>query len=617
MKYFTKHLLTSLLLVLVGTMANAQVIWGGAGDPNGEFDGGLNDWTTVGVSAPGAVWTWQADANASEGAYAGNATIGSPSAANGAMVFDSDFNDNGGVEGAFGLGPVPAPHIAELISPIIDLSNDLYVSLDFYQYYRNFQTSTYLIWSKDGGNTWTDTIDINSKITLNSATPANNHKVLHMVGAGGTSQFRFKFVFDGRYYFWIIDDVSIIVRPDYELALGDFFYPPSSYEQPRSQITTDTMSFLVDVSNYGKAPLNNVSLKAEVLSGSNIIFNTELIIDELLEETIDSTYELPDVFIPGSLNSGNYTIRYSVSSAETDFDNSNNMVSERFRVSSANRFAKEDGNNDFVGGIRPGGGGDYFVGNLYRTSTDWVDQYTVSQATFAMAYDDGDLPAGKSVDIYLMRVRDEVDANWDNFDDQETDVLNHPQLEFRGYGQKTLSTENEYQFINVELEDIEFNAPGVILSPGQRYFLLISYSGDANTMYHAFNNRIYYFLQTSTLTVSDQWYLGGFGEENAAVLRMNIDLYSTVDNKPLPENALTFYPNPVNDVLNVELSLEQPTLANVTLADLNGRVIQIDEIQNAQQDKRQYQVGDLPNGTYLVRVATKEGTSTKKFVVQH
>ena len=28
---------------------NAVVLWGGPGDANGEFDGGLNDWTTVGI----------------------------------------------------------------------------------------------------------------------------------------------------------------------------------------------------------------------------------------------------------------------------------------------------------------------------------------------------------------------------------------------------------------------------------------------------------------------------------------------------------------------------------------------------------------------------------------
>jgi hypothetical protein len=56
-------------------------------------------------------------------------------------------------------------------------------------------------------------------------------------------------------------------------------------------------------------------------------------------------------------------------------------------------------------------------------------------------------------------------------------------------------------------------------------------------------------------------------------------------------------------------------LANVTLADLNGRVILIDEIKQAFRDNRQYNVSDLAPGTYLVRVATADGTLTRKFVV--
>ena len=58
-------------------------------------------------------------------------------------------------------------------------------------------------------------------------------------------------------------------------------------------------------------------------------------------------------------------------------------------------------------------------------------------------------------------------------------------------------------------------------------------------------------------------------------------------------------------------------VANITLADLNGRVILIDEVENAYQQQRQYDTSGLANGTYLVRIATKEGTKTKKFVVQH
>ena len=47
----------------------------------------------------------------SKGAYAGTQDpIASPTAANGFMIFDSDYLDNDGVAGDFGSGNSPTPH---------------------------------------------------------------------------------------------------------------------------------------------------------------------------------------------------------------------------------------------------------------------------------------------------------------------------------------------------------------------------------------------------------------------------------------------------------------------------------------------------------------------------
>ena len=84
------------LCFAIGLSAQPVYIWGGPGDPNSEFNGGLNDWTTVGVgssipdSAKNAVWIWDADGTDAgdpyQGAFSGATTIiESPSVANGVM----------------------------------------------------------------------------------------------------------------------------------------------------------------------------------------------------------------------------------------------------------------------------------------------------------------------------------------------------------------------------------------------------------------------------------------------------------------------------------------------------------------------------------------------------
>ncbi len=616
MKNFTKKMLGLSFLMTWALFADAQtVLWGGAGDPNGEFAGGLNDWTAVAVGDPDALWVWEADGKADLGAYSGTQAIQSPSVANGAVVFDSDFYDNGGVQGAFGMGVAPSPQLGELISPTIDLTGQPYVSIQFNQFHRNYNSSCLVAWSNDNGTTWVDTVNINENIATNSSTPANSLKVIPLFGGGNTAQFKVKFIFDADYYFWIIDDVSIIERPSFDLKLGDFFYSPASYAQPVSQIGTDTMGFSVDVYNIGSADQSDVMLKVEILKGNTVVYTDEINIGTLPKESPDSTYSFDDLFAPNMLTTGVHRLRYSISSSNTDFDLSNNAVEQQFRVTN-DYFAKDDGDNDFVGGLQPGGGGDYAVGNLYNTSSNWVDQYQATKAVFSCAVNPDDPIAGKTVSIYLMGVNDDVLPDWSNFDDQVLDVSTNPSLTLLGFNTHEFQNYTNYADVSVDLVDIEEGDAGVPLEPGKRYLLMVEYNDEASSIFQAFNTKINYF-QFSTVLLGSDWFLGGFGVEEAAIARMFISLYSTADEVSLPDNSLKFYPNPANAYLNVDINLEEPTLANITLADLNGRVISIDEVENAYQQSRQYDVSDLANGTYIVRIATKAGTKTKKFVVQH
>ena len=314
--------------------------------------------------------------------------------------------------------------------------------------------------------------------------------------------------------------------------------------------------------------------------------------------------------------SDDYSLRYQVYSLDgPDAQMSNNFAQEDFIVTDF-LYAKEDGATT---AYRPGGDpADWALGNVYMTSKNWVEEYKATTASFRAIKNTADGPlAGNVVAIALLEVNDDlVDAGWNGFDDSQP-YTNNPGLIIRSINLHEFASNTTDATETQELIDFDLEVPGVVLSPGKRYLLVAEYQGMGNNViFHAFNETIKYF-QISTVVFTDQWFLGGFGPEPAAVLRMNIDLYSTSDEVALPDNSINFFPNPANANLNVDISLEEPTLANITLADLNGRVILIDEVENAYQQQRQYDTSGLANGTYLIRIATKEGTKTKKFVVQH
>ena len=74
-------------------------------------------------------------------------------------------------------------------------------------------------------------------------------------------------------------------------------------------------------------------------------------------------------------------------------------------------------------------------------------------------------------------------------------------------------------------------------------------------------------------------------------------------------NSIALYPNPANDVVNVQCTMYN--VQKVEVVDVYGKVI---NIVNATDNLTRINVSGLANGMYFVRVTTDEGVATKTFV---
>jgi hypothetical protein len=72
------------------------------------------------------------------------------------------------------------------------------------------------------------------------------------------------------------------------------------------------------------------------------------------------------------------------------------------------------------------------------------------------------------------------------------------------------------------------------------------------------------------------------------------------------ENSLKIYPNPVSDNLSIELLLQENKTVEVTLIDINGKLIKKLSISNS---KNNFNIHDLAQGEYLLN--TTMGTERK------
>ena len=230
-----KKIITLLLLTSISTVFGQRYYWGvGAlvGAADAEFQnsfvltgnpGGISatNWTALSINdangSPGAAYWTRNLIGRSQGAYSNTSpVITSPSQANGTAIFDSDFLDNGGAIGAFGTGSSPSPHRGELISPRMDFTGytDTLMDFRFFSRYKNFNISLLAVsFSTDDGTSWTTPIDYRSY----QAEETDGFIRLPIpdqftAGVANLTQCRVKFIFDGDYYYAILDDISFMNR---------------------------------------------------------------------------------------------------------------------------------------------------------------------------------------------------------------------------------------------------------------------------------------------------------------------------------------------------------------------------------------------------------------------
>jgi hypothetical protein len=399
-----------------------------------------------------------------------------------------------------------------------------------------------------------------------------------------------------------------LLRP--EAFMNTAFYPVSSGQTPTSQIAKDTFGFSVNLTNTRGNTLSNVVVDAKVQTTAGVdLYSTSLTIPSLTGDVADSLFILPGLFAP-ELPIGNYRIVYT-----TNATGSLGPLKDvrRYFFNVTERLWSKDVSGPQIG-FRPGTIPDagWAVGNVYELTTGSLDNYVFRTVEFSNSTPT-ELPITDVLaDIYLFQVKDDVPASYTGF---ATADLFSTSLLYIGTGTYDAPA-NATQFgtQQAELTDILSAEPGVPVQNGKRYFLVMGYTGSSRVTFHSFNQD-HIIPGIGTVTYSTQWFLGGFQGDPTAVLRVYLDLALTTDNQPLPDNTMQILPNPIHETLNLGFTFDESTDATITIADMSGRVIKFED-RKLTTEMVSYQLPELASGTYLARVATKQGTLTKKFVVQ-
>ena len=164
-------------------------------------------------------------------------------------------------------------------------------------------------------------------------------------------------------------------------------------------------------------------------------------------------------------------------------------------------------------------------------------------------------------------------------------------------------------------ESLVFSVPA---GTGQRYLIIKCDSNNSITESDE-NNNVYVIPVTVVEATTSNSFDGGSGEVEAIVHEVvdedvNDGAYETM----VPEDALAFsvYPNPVRDVLNIQLTRLAESTGNYEIRSMTGALVAKDYL-GKDSLLRSIDVSQLEGGIYFVTIQVDGKSSIEKIIVTH
>jgi len=209
----------------------------------------------------------------------------------------------------------------------------------------------------------------------------------------------------------------------------------------------------------------------------------------------------------------------------------------------------------------------------------------------------------------------DIDPNFDNMED----VMTFDEFPEVASGVYTLNgTEQPRSILFAELLTSEGEVPE--LQAGGIYYLVVEYNGafaglgiSPAYLQTPANYRIY---DNAAPIFTSQVFDDGNG--NAHVVSLHLDGFVNAEevDQVLDADKVKVSPNLTSDILNVQFDLtETADEVRIGMMDMQGRTIESVKLQGVQKDTHQFNVEQLPAGTYFLSILTPEGYRAEKFVV--
>jgi hypothetical protein len=513
--------------------------------------------------------------------------IMSPTAANGFMIFDSNWWDNPDLpcsEANFGSGPAPGPHFATLTSPSIDLSAYGSVALKFNQYCKRLTGEARVEVSIDGGFNWYP-VFTNPEVP-NPTLPDAEQVIQISTYVAFQPNVRIRFVFDAMYYYWQLDDVALIDTYSNDLAItgynyGDFnLYDPShptgyeymQYSKYPVAMAPD-LKFSATATNLGGIYQSDCRLHADVIShpAGTVIHQASSIEGFIINP--GESLQLRAGNYQMEPTTGEYKLAFHVNQAEAEEDESNNSDTTFFYINDV-QYARD---RIFASAVYMGtpeqADIEYELGNVFHITADGLSCHSITVGvgvgSSSPAQIEGRLYSfdiSSGVEAVLLGTTQPVDLN--------ASMLN-------GYGDQILT-------------NLVFDTP-IQLPAGDAYYVAVASDNGVDNFVCAMSGTADEGTALVRYFPNDWYYL-----DMLPMVRMNFGPYNAVNEQASPIAHLRVYPNPATDEVQIELPVALKERVEAKWFDATGSLVRTDVFNTSVQLQYKPSVSELPSGIYQV-----------------
>ena len=583
------------------TSERETVIW------SEDFANGIpTSWNNSGTPAL-AIWEYRGPGTnpnnfvGSRGSCLPNGNVGeaitSSTASNGFVIFDSNYWDNNlnpCTVDNFGTGQAPGPHLSYLTTPSINLTGFPNSVLEFEQYIRYYLGNTRVEISIANGP-W----EVLYTNILDQGITTQNTQTVRMplpAAAGNQSNVKLRFVYDGLYYFWQLDDIRLIQGYDNDLIIENSSYGDFDLNNPDHTTGFEMMEYTQYPSVF--APL--VHLKSNVFNlgtnvQTNVALNARLINDNSGALIFESNSPLLANLAPGAdsvLVAGEFQIDPTVShysayfnglQTETDGNIFNQIDWLQFDVTPVTYARDENSLGSMFLPSETYAGAPFEMGAVYLLPSSGQQLHSVS-----VAIGEGTtLPSSVYATVFPFSLATGIGAaiaTTQDFAITQADINT-----FGGSSMKVLSFDTP---VNLS-QGLYLVAVG---SPNSAFQAVIGLSGKSEDLsaWVRFNN-----------SNTDLFYL-----TRTPMIRMNFGVVSEVTEQSFGQE-FQLYPNPASESLSILLNEKE--LALIEIFDETGRRIHSQK-SNTEVLKIEMNVSEFPAGIYTIKVIQANHSSSQIFI---